>query len=238
MAVKKKYEILNNCSTKENGHILRPICALRDFGKVKAGDWGGWIEHEGNLSHYGNCWICEGSKVYGNARVYDNAIISGDVSIFDNALVCDQARVKGMGWIYGNARICGDECVFANSYDNEIFHNDEVCIRRRVLENVREAHKNDVGKPRVELIPPLALIEIGRVLEFGAKKYGANNWRNGMDWSRLQGAALRHLLAWFGGESKDAESDLSHLAHAACCLLFLMECEEKQIGRDDRPHKN
>ncbi|WP_244427268.1 MULTISPECIES: dATP/dGTP diphosphohydrolase domain-containing protein [Bartonella] len=97
-----------------------------------------------------------------------------------------------------------------------------------------EAHKNDDGKPRLELVPPLALLEIGKVLEFGAKKYGANNWRHGMDWSRFHGAALRHLLAWFGGESKDAESDLSHLAHAVCCLLFLMECEAKQIGRDDR----
>lgn len=102
---------------------------------------------------------------------------------------------------------------------------------------VNEAHKNDDGKPRVELIPPLALIEIGRVLEFGAKKYGANNWRHGMNWSRFHGAALRHLLAWFEGESKDVESDLSHLAHAACCLLFLMECEAKQLGCDDRYQK-
>ncbi|WP_183229376.1 dATP/dGTP diphosphohydrolase domain-containing protein [Bartonella callosciuri] len=101
-----------------------------------------------------------------------------------------------------------------------------------------EAHKNDSGKARLELIPPLALIEIGKVLEFGAKKYGADNWRNGMHWSRFHGAALRHLLAWFGGENKDSESDLSHLAHAACCLLFLMECEAKQIGRDDRPKSN
>ncbi len=237
MSVEKKYEILKEYGSEENGHILRKIRALRDFGSVKKGNLGGWVEHEGNLSHYGNCWIYEGAKVYGNAQVYDDAIIV-DASIFDNALVCDQARVYGMGWIYGNARICGDDFVTTLLYDNERFHNDEVCMRRRVLENAREAYKNDDGKPRVELIPPLALMEIGRVLEFGAKKYGANNWRNGMDWSRFHGAALRHLLAWFGGESKDAESDLSHLAHAACCLLFLMECEAKQIGCDDRPYKN
>ncbi|WP_051017873.1 dATP/dGTP diphosphohydrolase domain-containing protein [Bartonella vinsonii] len=102
--------------------------------------------------------------------------------------------------------------------------------------STNEAHKSDDGKARLELIPPSTLIEIGKVLEFGAKKYGANNWRNGMDWSRLHGAALRHLLAWFDGENKDVESDLSHLAHAACCLLFLMESEAKQIGHDDRPN--
>ncbi|WP_308219238.1 dATP/dGTP diphosphohydrolase domain-containing protein [Bartonella machadoae] len=103
-----------------------------------------------------------------------------------------------------------------------------------VLQSTNEAHKADDGKARLDLIPPSTLIEIGKVLEFGAKKYGANNWRNGMDWSRFYGAALRHLFAWFGGETKDGESDLSHLAHAVCCLVFLMECEAKQIGHDDR----
>ncbi|UTO27815.1 dATP/dGTP diphosphohydrolase domain-containing protein [Bartonella harrusi] len=103
---------------------------------------------------------------------------------------------------------------------------------------VLKAHKNDIGKPRVDLIPPLTLLDIGRVLEFGANKYSANNWRHGMNWSRLYGAASRHLLTWFGGEDKDVESGLSHLAHAACCLLFLMECEAKQIGHDDRVKSN
>ncbi|ATO56886.1 MULTISPECIES: dATP/dGTP diphosphohydrolase domain-containing protein [Bartonella] len=98
-----------------------------------------------------------------------------------------------------------------------------------------EADKNDSGKPRVDLIPPLTLLEVGRVLEFGANKYGASNWLHGMNWSRLYGAALRHLLAWFGGEDKDLESGLPHLAHAVCCLLFLMEFEAQQIGCDNRP---
>ncbi|WP_156850799.1 dATP/dGTP diphosphohydrolase domain-containing protein [Bartonella refiksaydamii] len=100
---------------------------------------------------------------------------------------------------------------------------------------VFKAHKNDIGKPRIDLIPPLTLLDIGRVLEFGANKYGASNWRHGMNWSRLYGAALRHLLAWFAGENKDLESELPHLAHATCCLLFLMECETQQIGCDNRP---
>ncbi|WP_175869585.1 dATP/dGTP diphosphohydrolase domain-containing protein [Bartonella gabonensis] len=111
-------------------------------------------------------------------------------------------------------------------------------MRKHVSYSTNAAHKYDDSKPRLDLIPPFALFEIGRVLDFGANKYGANNWRKGMDWSRFHGAALRHLLAWFGGENKDAESDLSHLAHAVCCLLFLMECEAKQIGCDNRPHKN
>ncbi|ATP12406.1 hypothetical genomic island protein [Bartonella henselae str. Houston-1] len=41
-----------------------------------------------------------------------------------------------------------------------------------------------------------------------------------------------------GGEDKDVESDLSYLAHTACCLLFLIECEAKKIGCDDCPQNN
>ncbi|KEC55966.1 hypothetical protein O9A_00191 [Bartonella koehlerae C-29] len=40
-----------------------------------------------------------------------------------------------------------------------------------------------------------------------------------------------------GGEDKDVKNDLSYLAYAACCLLFLMEYKAKQIGHDDHPKK-
>ncbi|WP_273721794.1 dATP/dGTP diphosphohydrolase domain-containing protein [Bartonella sp. ML71XJBT] len=201
MSVKKKYELTDE-TIEVDGKTLHRIRALKDFGDVKAGDLGGFIENEINLSHYGNCWVAGKAVIYGG------------------------------GGFSGNAKIFGYGEVKGTEYFRD---NDEVYLPSK---NANEAHKNDDGKPRVDLIPPLALMEIGRVLEFGAKKYGANNWRNGMHWSRFHGAALRHLLAWFGGESKDAESDLSHLAHAACCLLFLMECEAQQIGCDDRPYKN
>ena len=35
-------------------------------------------------------------------------------------------------------------------------------------------------------------------------------------------ACHRHLQAWWSGERLDKESGLPHLAHAVCCLLFLM----------------
>lgn len=95
--------------------------------------------------------------------------------------------------------------------------------------------KNDAGKSRVDLIPSSALLEIGKVMEFGARKYAPNNWRKGFDWSRLYGAALRHLLAHKDGESTDKETGLSHLAHASCCLLFLLTHELEGLGNDDRP---
>ena len=96
------------------------------------------------------------------------------------------------------------------------------------------AKKNDTGKPPVGLIPRSALLEEARVLEFGAKKYGLHNWRKGMDRSRLTDAALRHLLAYIDGEDNDPETGISHLAHARCSLGFLIEYQQKKLGKDDR----
>lgn len=94
--------------------------------------------------------------------------------------------------------------------------------------------KHDQDKPRLELLPSDALVEVAKVLAFGAKKYDANNWRGGFKWTRLFGSVQRHLHAWNAGEDKDNETDLTHLAHAACGILFLLEHELKRLGEDDR----
>ncbi len=94
--------------------------------------------------------------------------------------------------------------------------------------------KHDQEKPKVELLSSIALIEIAKVMTFGAKKYSSHNWRGGIHWSRVLGAALRHLLAFMGGESKDPETGLSHLAHAGCCIMFLLEYEVTHKELDDR----
>lgn len=94
--------------------------------------------------------------------------------------------------------------------------------------------KHDTGKPRLDLIPPECLEEVAKVLAFGADKYSDWNWAKGFKWSRLYGATLRHLYAHMRGESKDKETDISHLAHATCNLLFLVYHELHQVGEDDR----
>lgn len=94
--------------------------------------------------------------------------------------------------------------------------------------------KHDQEKPRTDLLPTAPLLKIAEVLGFGAKKYDAHNWRGGIEYSRLLGAALRHLLAFNDGEDIDPESGLSHLAHLGCCVLFLLEQEAKGTGVDDR----
>lgn len=94
--------------------------------------------------------------------------------------------------------------------------------------------KADVGKPRVDLIPHEFILETAEVLSFGADKYSPGNWKAGADWSRYFSAMQRHLWAWKSGEDLDPETGKSHLAHAACCLSFLMAYQARKIGTDDR----
>jgi hypothetical protein len=95
--------------------------------------------------------------------------------------------------------------------------------------------KHDQDKVRLDLLPTDAIEEIAKVLAHGANKYGHRNWEKGFTWSRLYGAVLRHLFAWFKGEDKDPETGLSHLAHAGCNILFLLTFELRKTGADDRP---
>lgn len=88
----KKYEMTSN--VKELlGHKLFQIKALKDFDDVKAGDLGGYIEKEENLSHDGNAWVYDDAKVYDDACVFDNARVYGDTIIYGDTCICDEAWV-------------------------------------------------------------------------------------------------------------------------------------------------
>ena len=95
--------------------------------------------------------------------------------------------------------------------------------------------KHDNEKLRMDLIPVSTLQGLAEVLTFGAGKYGDRNWEAGIKWSRVYAAAMRHLTAWWAGENLDAETKLSHLKHAACCISFLVEYEKTRLEFDDRP---
>ena len=113
----KKYELTENVK-EVYGRKLFQIRALKDFSDVKAGDLGGWIEKEENLSQEGNCWVYGDARVCGDARVYGDARVCGD------AWVCGDARVCGDAWVYGDARVCGDARVYG---DAEVCANARVC---------------------------------------------------------------------------------------------------------------
>lgn len=94
--------------------------------------------------------------------------------------------------------------------------------------------KHDSEKPDMSLLSSIALTEVAKVMTFGKKKYTAHNWRGGFIWSRPLAAAARHLYAYIGGEDLDPETGLSHLAHAICCLMFVLEFSVTGAGQDDR----
>jgi hypothetical protein len=98
-----------------------------------------------------------------------------------------------------------------------------------------EGRKFDADKLPWHLLPPDAIEEIVRVLEFGANKYGDRNWEKGMAWNRPFAALMRHMWAWWRGEDRDPETGITHLAHAGCCILFLLAYERRGVGDDNRP---
>jgi len=87
--------------------------------------------------------------------------------------------------------------------------------------------KDDNGKPRWDLIPWGQVSQVVRVLTFGAAKYAPDGWQHVPEArERYFAATHRHLERWWAGERVDPESGLPHLAHAVCCLLFLMWHDE------------
>ena len=133
----KKYKLTDE-TINLNGAILYRIEALKDFGEIKKGDKGGFIESENNLAHEGDAWVSDNAHVYGdacvfdNARVYNNAFVSGYAQVYGNAFVYgnawlyDNTRVCGYAWVadnarvYGDANVCDDSSVFGSAcvYDN------------------------------------------------------------------------------------------------------------------------
>ena len=89
----KKYELTNETKTLADGTVLHRIRALRDIPRfgVKAGDLGGLIEKENNLSQDGNAWVSGDACVSGDAEVSGNAKVSGDAKVSGNAEVSANA---------------------------------------------------------------------------------------------------------------------------------------------------
>lgn len=94
--------------------------------------------------------------------------------------------------------------------------------------------KDDSSKPPMHLIDGYALEQLAMVLAFGAKKYAAHNWRNGLAQTRLISAAMRHLSTFNGGQDTDPETGLHHAAHAMCCCMFMVWMSANKPQFDDR----
>lgn len=123
-----KYKIIDE-TIKYLGRTLHRIEALCTFDDVKIGDKGGFIESEDNLSQEGTCWV------YNNAKVLEQAVVSGDACIYDNAVVCgnalvyDNAEVAGRAVVRGNAKVYGNACISENviiTGEAQVFENADI----------------------------------------------------------------------------------------------------------------
>ena len=149
--MEKKYELIKTDTICAYGRTLfrvRYLCDIENI--VAAGDIGGYIEGEYNLSQQGNSVVLGDAEVYGNAKVcgdakvYGNAKVCGDAMVFGNAEVYGNAKVCGDAEVYGNAKVCGDAMVFGNAevYGNamvfgnaEVYGNAKVCGDAEVYGN-------------------------------------------------------------------------------------------------------
>ena len=94
--------------------------------------------------------------------------------------------------------------------------------------------KYDTGKLRYDLIPVESVEEVVKVITYGAVKYKPNNWQHVENYKdRYYAACQRHLVEWKKGIKIDGESGLRHLAHAACCIIFILYLELKEELRKE-----
>ena len=111
----KKFELTAESKINWFGRTLYRIKACIDFttisgDEVKAGDLGGFVEKESNLSHNGKAWV------YGDAKVWGNAEVWGDAKVWGNAEVWGDAEVYGDAEVWGNAEVCGDASIFSTKH--------------------------------------------------------------------------------------------------------------------------
>lgn len=113
----KKYELIPDA----NSELFR-VVAVRDFGKVKAGDRGGLVASELSLSHDGNCWVADHAEVRGDARVNGDALVSCWAVVEHNAIVTGNASVTGSARVSDESVISGSAVITDNSEIEDSTH--------------------------------------------------------------------------------------------------------------------
>ncbi len=153
-AGEKKYELVLDRQIIVGRTTLYRIRALKDFGNVKAGDLGGFVRSEENLSQLGDCWVFDDAKIYDQVVVSDGAQIHGLSCVFGHSWVGDRGRVLGNAQVFGYGRVFKDGLVFDNAKVMDhgqvrdhgmVFDNGIICDRARVL-----AHGQVCGDARID----------------------------------------------------------------------------------------
>lgn len=125
----KRVELWNRTAT------LHRIKATVEFGFVKVGELGGWIEKEENLSHEGKAWVCDDAEVCDDAKVWGNAKVCGDAEVFLASHVL----------VMGSVGSRNDFTTFFRDKDNEITVKCGCFLGKidKFLEKVTQTHGNN-----------------------------------------------------------------------------------------------
>ena len=147
----KKFELTGEVKI-HFGRKLYQIKALVSFGDVEAGELGGFIEKEENLSQNENAWVS------GNAMVSDNAWVSDNAMVSDNALLKVKTDILTIGLIGSR----NDTTTFFKTKDEKINVNCG-CFRGTIEEfekAVEETHGGSFYEKQYKLAIELAKISI------------------------------------------------------------------------------
>ena len=130
-----------------------------------------------------------------------------------------------------NCRVIDTHSIHEHTMPGNTFHEYEDLVNS----SLETGTHHDQGKPSLALLSRISLEDTARVMDFGAAKYSTHNWHKGISWTAIMSSALRHLYAFNDGEDLDEESGLSHLAHAMCDVMFLLEYYHLDMSEfDDR----
>ena len=109
-----KYKITDICKIYKGIRVCR-IEALENFGNIRKGQIGGWIQNKSNLSQEGLCWVADEAIVYHCSKVIDDAIVEDYAKVYGNAIIKDNALVRGRAEIYHGGSVIDDAEVGGNN---------------------------------------------------------------------------------------------------------------------------
>jgi hypothetical protein len=109
-------------------------------------------------------------------------------------------------------------------------------MNAKVPDNNPKTRVGGMNKVPMHLVPPRALAHVALAFADGGFKYQPYNWHTEpISASVYYGAMLRHIYAWWDGEDVPSDGVAHHLAHAACCILMILDTMGTECLNDNRP---
>ena len=113
--MEKKFILTDKFVINSFGIKLFQIKCTKSFKYAQKGDFGGYVEKEGNLDQENDAWVSDNARVSSNARVSGDAWVSDNARVSGDAWVSDNARVSGDAWVSDNAWVSSNAWVFGDA---------------------------------------------------------------------------------------------------------------------------